>query len=285
MELDVLQVDAARAGAIGHGDAVAARARRIRRVQKNAAEAARRQNSFLGENGENFPGGLVEHVRANAGQRAVNVGGLDRMVRRRQQVHRGGVCEHFHFRVSLDPLKKCPLNRKSGLVLEVNDARDGMAGLGSQIEFSRMFRRRIERNVKLVDQDFFHQARAFVAQQRSRFRRTESCAGRENVLHKLLGPLAVPAIDDPALRPIGVAVLGLVSAREQRDFAAALGGVPRRCQAAEAAADDENVGLDRSVHNKRILLVQSPIVKFIGDVVARLFRGEGFLLVVEKPRV
>ena len=91
MELDVLQIDAARAGAIGHGDAVAARARRIRRVQKDAAEAAGRQNGFLGENGEDFSRGLVEHVRADAGQRAVNVGGLDRVVRRRQQVHRGRV--------------------------------------------------------------------------------------------------------------------------------------------------------------------------------------------------
>jgi hypothetical protein len=32
MELDVLQVDAARPGAIGHGDPVATRARRIRGV-------------------------------------------------------------------------------------------------------------------------------------------------------------------------------------------------------------------------------------------------------------
>ena len=139
MELDVLQVDAARPGAIGHGDAVAARARRIRRVQKDAAEAARRQNGFPGENGENFSGGLVEHVCSNTGQRAVDVGGLDRVVRRRQQVHRSGICEHFHFGVSLHPFKESPLNRKSGLVLEVNDPRNRMAGLGCQIEFAADF--------------------------------------------------------------------------------------------------------------------------------------------------
>ena len=109
-----------------------------------------------------------------------------------------------------------------------------------------IFRRRIERNVKLVDQDFLHQARAFVAQQRGRFRRAESCAGREDVRHELLGRLVVSAIDDSALRPVGIAVLGIVGARQQRDFAAALGGIPRRRQAAEAAADDENVGLDCS---------------------------------------
>ena len=60
----------------------------------------------------------------------------------------------------------------------------------------------------------------------------------------------MPAIDDSALRPVGVAVLGIVRAREQRDFAAALGGIPRCGQAAEAAANDENVGPSCLIHER-----------------------------------
>jgi hypothetical protein len=44
-----------------------------------------------------------------------------------------------------------------------------------------------------------------------------------------------------------------VSAGEQRDFAAALGGVPRRGQSAQAAADDEDVGSSWSSHDECIL--------------------------------
>ena len=209
MELDVLHVDAARAGAIGHGDAVAARARRIRRVQKNAAEPARRQNGFLGQDGENFPRGLVEDIGSDAGQRAIDVGGLDRMVRSRQQVHGGRVRDHFYFRVSLHPLKESPLDRESRAVLEVNDSRNGMAGLGRQIEFAGMFGRRIERHLQLVDQNFLHQARAFLAEQRGGFRRAESGARGKNVRDKLFGLLVAAAVNDPALRAVRVAVLGV----------------------------------------------------------------------------
>ena len=137
MELHVLHVDAARAGAVGHGNAVAARARRICRVQKDAAEAARRENGFLGQDGEDFSCRLVEHIRSDAGQRAIDIRGFDRVVRWRQQIHRGGVRDHFHFRVGSHPLEECPLDREAGLILVVDDARDGMAGLGGQIEFVR----------------------------------------------------------------------------------------------------------------------------------------------------
>ncbi len=161
MELDVLHVDAARAGAIGHGDAVAARARRIRRVQENAAEPARRQNRFLREDRENLPGGLVENIGSHAGQRAVDVRWLDGVVRRGQQIHSRRIGDDFYFRVRLHSLKERPLDRESRPVLEVNDARDRMAGFGSQVELARIVGRRIEGNMKLVDQDFLHQARAF----------------------------------------------------------------------------------------------------------------------------
>jgi hypothetical protein len=69
-------------------------------------------------------------------------------------------------------------------------------------------------------------------------RRTQSSARGKNVRHKLLGLFFVPAIDDSALRAVRITVLGLVSAREQRDFAAAFRGIPRRSESSEAAAND-----------------------------------------------
>ncbi len=154
MELHVLQVDAARPGAIGHGDAVAARARRIGGMQEDAAKPARCKNRFLGENGKNFSGNLIEDVRSHAGERPINVGRFDGMVRGSQQVHGGGVGDHLHFWVSLHLLEKGTLDGKSGAILEVNDARNGVAGLGRQIEFARIFGRGIEGNLELVDQNF-----------------------------------------------------------------------------------------------------------------------------------
>ena len=81
VELHVLHVDAARPGAVGHGNAVAARPRRIRRVQKDAAEPAGRQDGLLGQDGEYFSRSLVEHIGPDAGERAINIRGFDRVVR------------------------------------------------------------------------------------------------------------------------------------------------------------------------------------------------------------
>ncbi len=55
MKLDVLHVDAARPGAVSHGDAVAARPGGICRVQEDAAEPARGKNGFLGQEEKIFP--------------------------------------------------------------------------------------------------------------------------------------------------------------------------------------------------------------------------------------
>ena len=91
VELDIFHVHASRADAVGHRDAVASCSRRIRRVQKDAAEAARRENRFLGQNGKYFARRLVQHISPNACQRPIDVRRLKRVVRRSQQVHCGGI--------------------------------------------------------------------------------------------------------------------------------------------------------------------------------------------------
>ena len=207
MKLHILQINAAGSGTIGHGNSVAARARRICRVQENTSQAACGQNRFFGQHGRNFACRLIEHVGANAAQRAINVRWLDRVVRRCEQIHRRGIRQHFYIGMSLHAFGKCALNRIARPVLKMNDAGNRVASLGGQIEFLRIFRRWIERNMQFVDQYFFHEARALMAEQRSRFRRTESCPGNKNIRHELLRLFAMPAINDSALRAVRVAVL------------------------------------------------------------------------------
>ena len=91
MELYVLHVDAASPGAISHGDAIAACTRWIRRMKEDAAKAAARENGLLGQHRKNLSGRLVEDIRPNAGKRPIDVRGFNRVVRCRQEIHRGGV--------------------------------------------------------------------------------------------------------------------------------------------------------------------------------------------------
>src|SRR5882762_2529578 len=54
VELYVLQVDTAGPGAIGHGDTVAARARRVRRMKEDAPKPAAREDCLLGQDRKNL---------------------------------------------------------------------------------------------------------------------------------------------------------------------------------------------------------------------------------------
>src|SRR5665213_4135361 len=132
------------------------------------------------------------------------------MVRRREQIDGGGIGDYFYIRMRLHSLEKGPFNGKTSTILEMNDARDGMARLGRQIEFLWIFRGRVERNVQLVDQNFLYEARAFHAQQESRFRRAEPRPCGKDIRHELFRLFVVASIDDAALRPVRVAVLGIV---------------------------------------------------------------------------
>jgi len=112
-------------------------------------------------------------------------------MRRRQQVHGGSVRDHVHLRVRFHAFEEGSLDGEPRAILKVNDARNGMAGLARQIEFSRMLGRRIERHMQFVDQNFFYQARPFVAEQRGRRRRAEPGPSGKNIRDKLLGRFLV----------------------------------------------------------------------------------------------
>ena len=99
VELDVLGVDDPRAGAIGHGEAVAAGAHRVGRAQEDLAEPARGQHRRAGEAADDLAGRLVEHVGAHAGQRIVDGAAVAAVVRRGQQVDGRVAGEEPHARV------------------------------------------------------------------------------------------------------------------------------------------------------------------------------------------
>src|ERR1700704_369015 len=108
-------------------------------------------------------------------------------MRRRQQIHGGSVRDHFYVRVGTNPLEECPLNRKSGLIFVMDNTLQGMACLGSQVEFSGMLGRGIERNADFVDQNFLHEARSSSTKQRRSRGRAEPRASREDVRDQLFG--------------------------------------------------------------------------------------------------
>src|ERR1700722_11451109 len=130
----------------------------------------------------------------------------------------------------------------------MNDARNRMASLGREVKLLGIFRRWIERNMKLVDQYFLNEARPLMAEQGSRFRRAKSRPSNQNVRNKLLRLLVVPAVDDSALRPKCIAVLRFMSTRKQRNLAASIRSFPRRRKPAQPATNHKNVRLNRRIH-------------------------------------
>ncbi len=60
-------------------------------MKEDAAKAAAGENSLLGQDGKNFSGRLVEDISPDAGERPIDVRGFNRVVRCRQEIHRGGV--------------------------------------------------------------------------------------------------------------------------------------------------------------------------------------------------
>jgi len=80
MKLHVLHVDQASASAVGHGNAVAARTGRIRRMQEDAAQSACREYGFLGQNREDGSRRLIEDIRSDAGKWKIDIRGFARVM-------------------------------------------------------------------------------------------------------------------------------------------------------------------------------------------------------------
>ena len=89
VELHELHVDHPCPGAIGDGDAIATRARRVRRAQENLSQSASGQHGMPCHAALDLPGGLLIQIRPHTAQRGVNVQAIQGVVRRCQQVDGG----------------------------------------------------------------------------------------------------------------------------------------------------------------------------------------------------
>ena len=81
MELDVLQVNHPRSGAVGHRQAVAARSRGVSGVEENLPQTASRQDHLARQDALHPARRLVEDIRPVAAQSPVDTQRIARVVR------------------------------------------------------------------------------------------------------------------------------------------------------------------------------------------------------------
>ncbi len=91
MKLHVLGICDPRAGAMGHRQAVATRADRIRRVAIDSSETASRENRCTREITMHSLLGAIEDVTTVTGNLAIVVEWISRVMRKRDQVDRSRV--------------------------------------------------------------------------------------------------------------------------------------------------------------------------------------------------
>ena len=101
-----------------------------------------------------------------------------------------------------------------------------------------------EGDAGVADQDLLDDARPLLREEADRLGVAEAGAGREDVLHERGGGVLPAEVDDPALRPGGVAVAGVVGLRDEEDADAPLGEGEGGRQAGDAGADDERRDAD-----------------------------------------
>ena len=160
MELDVLEVQGGRAGALGHREAAADRVARVRRVEEEAADAAGREDREVREDRVDLAL-AVEHVRAEAGVlERVPLGDVPRLVARRDEVDRGRLREERDVLLAGEPGEEGRLDRPSRGVGRVDDARDRVRALAREVQLAA--RRARERDADRVEEDLLHDLRAAV---------------------------------------------------------------------------------------------------------------------------
>ena len=97
-----------------------------------------------------------------------------------------------------------------------------------------------EGDVHLVEQQLLDHARPFDRQETHRLFIRQASAGGDDVFDQLRGRIAFAFINDPALRPEGIAVLRIGGFRNEQDFDPRAGQAKRRRKPGDAGADDED---------------------------------------------
>ena len=248
MELVELHVRDLGAGPVRHGDAVAGRDVRIRRVEVDLPRPAGREHGRPREDGDDLAGRDVEHVRARADLRAAEL-------RQRDEVDGRVLLEDADARVPLERLEQRTLHLAPRHVLRVGDAPRAVSPFEVQIEVGVVLplprcpvevrADGLQRPDALRPLLHAHLDGSLVA---------EPGSGDERVLDvRLERVLRVEDRRDPPLRVLRVRLVA--RALRDEDDVAVRRGFQREGQPRDAAADDEVVTADG--HSPRLAWCRS----------------------------
>mgnify|MGYP003455589673 CR=1 FL=1 len=107
----------------------------------------------------------------------------------------------------------------------------------------------VERHLEPVEQDRLHEPRPAARQDLHGLVVAEAVAGVRDVAREQFRRIAFALENDAALRPVGVRFLGPVRARDEQHLEAGFRELKRRRAAGNAAAEDQDVGVDRLVQS------------------------------------
>ena len=239
VELDVLEVQEPCAGAPRHREAVSAGSGRVGRVQIDLAEAARGEDRLAREVRRDAVAVAREQVRADDGRRVVPVGGIGRVVREREQIHRRRLEQPADVLLLAARLEQRALDGSARRVLDMQDPGHRVRPLERPVEACPVA---VEGHGKLLDEQRLDEVRALAGNERDRFGRAEPVARARDVGGELLGRVARRPADDAALGVVGVRLARLVGPRHERDRRAVSRGRERRRAAGHSRAENEDVG-------------------------------------------
>ncbi len=238
MELDVLEVQRRGARALGHGEAVPDRVPRVRRVQEEPPDAAGREDREVRED-RVHPGVPVEDVRPEARVlERVALRDVGRVVAGRDEVDRRGLGPDRDVLLRLQTGEHRRLDRVAGRVRRVDDAGDRVGALAREVEVAAARAR--ERHADVLQEDALHDLGPPPGEELDGLRAAEPRAGAQDVPGERGPRVTLAEVDDPALRPRGVALGGVRGLREDEDLHAAAREPVRRREARDAGAEDED---------------------------------------------
>ena len=206
MELHELHVDHPRSGTIGDGDPITTRPGRIRRAQENLPQSARGQHGMACHTALHVPGGLLKQIRSHTALRGVNVQAVQGVVRRCQQVNGGMPGEQGDVGMRLERSYQRLTNGFAGSISGVNDARHRVAALPGQRQFPAGHT--IKRHAQALEQHLLHQPWTLFGKNAGRLVTGVPCPGAQNIRHQELWRIFFAPINDAALGPVGIGVIG-----------------------------------------------------------------------------
>ena len=234
VELDELEVGDGRAGAMGHGDAVAGRDVGVRRVEVDLARAAGREDDDLGEKNVHGAAAGVERI---ASESAISAAAADHFGFA-DQIDGVVVLEEAHAGAAAG-LEQRPLHLVAGEVGGVHHPALRMSALAGEVIAER---RRVAGELGAQLDQLAHARGAFRDGDPNGVFAAESCAGHQRVVDVLLEAVARRKDrGDPPLR-IGRVGLGPPSLGEHRD--GPMPGRPQReGETGDARSQDQEIML------------------------------------------